>query len=428
MARKFLLVTYHFPPSSASGSFRMLGLVRHLPRHGWEPVVVAPPTMPWEPADEALGRQVPATTTVFSAPYPTGFLTKISRKLLGPEPVWLPRGLAAARRAVRETKPEVVITSGPPHWVHYIGLYLKCRAGLGWVADLRDPWMPRGDVGSIWAKTTWADRHGEKQMMKHADAIISNAPLAQTILQGAYPRYADKIKMVTNGFDPESFQPVERSTTRPIRIVHTGELYVGRDPRTFLDALALLGKAPTSDRPIHAAFLGRNTGGKFDLDAEVTKRDLEAVVSVGGQVPYHQSLQDMAAADILLMLDGPGRKLGVPAKLYEYLGAGRPILALTDPDGDSSWVLRQSGLAHRIVAPPGNPEEIRQAICDLAAQVNQPKTPASLAMFTREHMAEQIAALLDGAHLAHQKLTGQKLSSISLSVCRPSSLSRQEAR
>ena len=404
MTRSFLLVTYHFPPSAASGSFRMLGLARHLPRLGWRPIVVAPQALPWEPLDDHLARQVPADTTVYHAPYPTGFLTRLGRKLTGPELVWLPRGLAAARRAFRETRPEVVLTSGPPHWVHFIGLYLKRRYGIGWVADLRDPWVPRGAVGNHWHRPTFLDRYGEPQMMKYADAVIANAPSARTIMQETYPQYREKIVMVTNGFDPEGFAGVERRPSPALRVVHTGELYVGRDPRTFLDALASLAREPVpGTRPIHAEFLGRNTGGKFDLDAEVKQRNLEAVVSIGGQVSYQQSLRDMAAADLLLMLDGPGRKLGVPAKLYEYLGAGRPVLALSEPESDSAWVLRQSGVPHRLVAPPGDGASIRHALVELAAEVERAGAPdrEPLRMFTREHMAERIASLLEAGCPAH---------------------------
>lgn len=404
MTRKFLLITYHFPPSAASGAFRMLGLARHLPRHDWQPVVVAPQAVPWEPIDEDLARQVPDSATVYHTPYPTGLLTRAARKLFGAEPVWLPRGLAAARRAFRETKPEVVITSGPPHWVHFIGLYLKRRHKIGWVADLRDPWVPRGEVGTVWIPPGLIDRHGEALMVKHADAIVANAPLALAALHHAFPHACDKITMVTNGFDPERFPtPVtadRHSLSKPVRVVHTGELYLGRDPRTFLDALQSLTREPAVGlRPIHAEFLGRNTGGKFDLDGEIKRRQLEGVVTVGGQVPYRQSLADMAGADVLLLLDGPGRKLGVPAKLYEYLGASRPILALTEPEGDSGWVLRQSGLPHRMIAPPSDAATIRQALIDLVREIDCGVQPdhAQLQKFTRAHMASQIAALMDKA-------------------------------
>jgi glycosyltransferase involved in cell wall biosynthesis len=354
--------------------------------------------MPWEPSDEELAKNVPACTKVYHTSYPTGFLTRIARKLLGPDPVWLPRGLTAARKAARETKPDVILTSGPPHWVHFIGLYLKKMFHLPWIADLRDPWVPRGDVGKVWLNPSIADKHGEKQMMKHASAVIANAPIAQDMLHNAYPQFRDKIHMITNGFDPEYFAGVERPASSAVRVVHTGELYVGRDPRTFLDALATLMREP-GPRAILAEFLGRNTGGKFDLDTEVKQRALEAIVSVGGQVSYQQSLKDMATADILLLLDGPGRKLGVPAKLYEYLGAGRPILALTEPDGDSGWVLRQSGIPHRMIAPPGDPADIRRALLELVGEVDRNVVPdrERLNTFTRAHMAEQVAALLEAS-------------------------------
>src|SRR4051794_30142837 len=108
--RDLLLVTSHFPPSAASGSFRLLGLARHLPKFGWRPIVVAPRTLPWEPVDEALLQQVPSEVTVIDAPYPQGLLARLGRKLFGAEDVWLPVGLGAARKAVRDFRPAAVLT------------------------------------------------------------------------------------------------------------------------------------------------------------------------------------------------------------------------------------------------------------------------------------------------------------------------------
>jgi hypothetical protein len=180
-------------------------------------------------------------------------------------------------------------------------------------------------------------------------------------------------------------------------------MYMGRDPRPFLQALAQLRRQRgAGHRPVHAAFLGRNTGGAFDLEAEVRQHGLAGAVHLGGQVPYGQSLRDMARADVLLLLDSPGRRVGVPAKLYEYLGAGRPILALAEPDGDTAWVLRQSGVAHRLAPPgagPANAGPIRDALVALVDEVEAgapAPPPERLFAFTREHMAQQIAALLDG--------------------------------
>src|SRR5258708_14875840 len=131
------MATYHFPPSPASGSFRLLGFARHLPKHDWRMAVVAPPTMPWEPVDEGLSNQLPPETAVYPVPYRRGGLVQ----RIAPFSVWLPRALSACRRAIAEQQPEALLTSGPPHQVHLLGLALKRRYGLPWIADFRDPWI-----------------------------------------------------------------------------------------------------------------------------------------------------------------------------------------------------------------------------------------------------------------------------------------------
>ncbi len=123
-----------------------------------------------------------------------------------------------------------------------------------------------------------------------------------------------------------------------------------------------------------------------------------ASVSVEGHVTYAQSISAMGQADVLLLLDSPGRRAGVPAKLYEYIGAGRPILALAELDSDVAWVLRESGVPHRI-APPLDPGAIRRALTELL------QDPATVrcgrqselvqSRFTREHLAGELAAVLD---------------------------------
>jgi hypothetical protein len=106
----------------------------------------------------------------------------------------------------------------------------------------------------------------------------------------------------------------------------------------------------------------------------------------------------MISADILLLVHAPGRVLGVPAKLYEYLGAGRPILALAEPNSDVAWVLRESKVLHRIV-PPTDVAAIRQALVELthAVKAGAPAVPdpGALQQFTREQMAQRFAECLD---------------------------------
>jgi hypothetical protein len=122
------------------------------------------------------------------------------------------------------------------------------------------------------------------------------------------------------------------------------------------------------------------------------------VVELGGQVSYRQALNEMRRADILLLITSPGRPLGIPAKLYEYLGAGRPILALAEPDGDVAWVLRTSRVPHRIV-PALNTARIKEALRELwleaQNQAAASRCHGNLARFTREQMARDLAAVLN---------------------------------
>lgn len=396
-----LLVTYHFPPSAASGSFRMLGFTRHLPKFGWNVSVVAPPSIPWEPVDPKLAAQVPPETTVFHAPYTRPPLSAPFRTA-APYSWWLPSARGAVRRAVQAGRPDVLMTSGPPHTVHVFGLLMKRRYGLPWVADFRDPWVLTADAASVRTTRKRVTSALERAVMKNADLIVLNAPGARAALQDAYPEYADKMVSVTNGYDPELFQavPPAAPSDGPITIVHPGQIYGGRDPRPFLDAVRAAEDARRAGTgaAFHVRLIGQTERAYLDLEREIQGRGLEQAVSLIGQVSYAEALREMCQAGVLLLLDTVGRKIGVPAKLYEYVGAGRPVLALAEPDGDLAWVLRESGVTYRI-APPDDPAAIHRALAELAAVIKagpteRPSGPEG-EKFSRESLARDLAERLD---------------------------------
>ncbi|MBX9584270.1 MAG: glycosyltransferase, partial [Gemmataceae bacterium] len=325
---RLLIVTYHFPPSAASGAYRLLGFARHLPAAGWAVSVVAPPGVPWEPSDPALAARVPAGTDVWSAPYPAGRAWTPVRKLMGGYGAWFPAGLLAADWAARQVRPAAVLTSGPPHLVHLIGLYLKRVHRLPWAADFRDPWVANV-VGREDYRRGWAPR-GERAVVRAADLVIANAPGSARTFAEAYPAQRDKVVTLTNGFDPgDPPPPPAPAADGSVRVLHAGELYAGRDPRPYLDAVAAL-KAEAGP-PVRTCLVGRAAppaAGGFDVAEEVRSRGLNGEVDLRGQVPYAEALGEMRRADVLLLLDTPGRTEGVPAKVYEYMGSGRPVLAL----------------------------------------------------------------------------------------------------
>jgi glycosyltransferase involved in cell wall biosynthesis len=396
MVRKVLLLTYHFPPSGAVAVYRMLGLVRHLPKFGWQPIVVAPPRVPWEPEDESLLAQVPPETPVERVPFATGFFGKVSR-YIAPEAHWLWPARNACIRMIREHRPAAILTSSPPGCVHLLGRRLQRKFGLPWLADFRDPWVTNHPIPHLTLSLRCA-RWLEAKVMRDANVLIANTPLNQRGWAEAYPASAGKIVTITNGFDPERFvAPPAHAVGKTVTILHAGELYYQRDPRPLLDALRQIRNLDAAF-PVRLEFLGRQTAALFDFDQEIRSRNLGDAVRLVGQAPYAEALNRMMRADILLLVNSPDFRVGVPAKLYEYLGAGRPILALAELDSDVAWVLRESGVLHRI-APPRDLSAIKQALVELTrdVQAGAQAVPDRTALqhFTRERMAQKFAATLD---------------------------------
>jgi hypothetical protein len=397
--RKLLILTYHFPPSAASGAFRMLGFARHLPQLGWQTVIVAPPGLPWEPTDESLAGRVPSEIAAYRPAYPESWLWKPFRKLF-PWGAWLPFAAANCYRAIRKHRPNAILTSGPPHTLHLLGRHLRRWTGLPWVADFRDPWVS-GDPSQTNSSVPFWSARAELNVLREADAIVVNTPGARDLLSKAHPQYAAKMSSITNGFDPESFEanPLPPLSGAMIDFIHTGEVYAGRSPAPFLEALQHLDAAALGGRTPRVRFIGAFAREEQKNDAEERMRTrFPGAVVLEGRSSYEHVIRAMIQADVLLLLDTPGRRAGVPAKLYEYIGARRPILALAESESDVAWVLKESGLPYRI-APPRDVDAICRALVALlrdpvTSQYDRQNHPVP-ECFTRKRLAGELACLLD---------------------------------
>jgi glycosyltransferase involved in cell wall biosynthesis len=217
------------------------------------------------------------------------------------------------------------------------------------------------------------------------------------MIQETYPRYAGKVFTLTNGFDPRANPADPTPFSGVVRMLHAGEIYWGRDPLPLLDAMASLKQAAPA-APVRLEVMGTVHLPSGDLAIEIARRNLGTEVLVTGQLPYQAAIDEMTRADLLVLFDGPGRTIGVPAKLYEYLGAGRPVLALAEPDGDTAQVLKDSGVCHRI-APPRDVPRIAQALADLVREIAGGSVPATdpvrLRRFARESIAGKLAEVME---------------------------------
>lgn len=249
--------------------------------------------------------------------------------------------------------------------------------------------------------------------MRRADLIIANTPRLLDALKQRYPRDSARMSYLTNGFDlmgqqqlKENLRPRLSPKIRPLRfveILHAGELYGKRDASALFVAMQRLSSRSDGLLPeIRLRLLGRReSSGRL---AHMLKQlGIQSIVDLQGQLPYAETMLSMLNADILLVLQSPAYETAIPAKLFEYLGADKPVLALAD-GGDIEWVLRTAGGTYRI-ASPTDPDAIEKAIEDLTRivvmQTTSPPSAGRLRVFTREYMAERLAQLLNRLSSVH---------------------------
>ncbi|MEO1201575.1 MAG: glycosyltransferase [Pseudomonadota bacterium] len=367
--RTALLVAFHFPPlQGSSGIQRTLGFARHLPTHGWDPVVIAPKPMAYEQSDDAQLGLVPEGVKVYrslcldaarhlsiAGRYPDG-IARPDRWVS-----WVPAALLSALRAVRRHRPSVIWSTYPIATSHIVGHLLAKRAGLPWVADFRDPMVELNSVTGKWAPPDSRIREARLKIEKACDdsaaALVFCTAEALSICRERYredddPRY----RVISNGYEEAIFAEVEarmppQTDARaqgPIVMLHSGTIYPtpDRDPTPFFDALKTL----KVDGRISSARLKvvlRATGHDGVLAPLLEERGIQDIVELAPPVTYVDALDEMMSVDCLLLFQGYTSNPAIPAKLYEYLRAGKPILGLVAPDGCTAGLLNDLDFGER---------------------------------------------------------------------------------
>jgi len=354
--RRVLIVAYHFPPlAGSSGIQRTLRLVQQLPQFGWEPLVLSASANAYDRVSDDLMLDVPPDTVVERA-----FALDTARHLavrgryvgaLARPDRWMTWQYDGVRRGmdmIRRWRPQAIWSTYPIATAHLIGAALQRRSGLAWIADFRDPMAQDGYPSD---PKTWEQFSAiERTAAERATVCTFTTPSACRSYKQRYPFASDKMRLLENGYDEASFESaaVQARSEGPlapgfVTLLHSGIVYPSeRDPTQLFEALALLKRAgDTSIRvrfraAVHDALL-------HDLAARFGVQDR---VEVLPPVPYVQALQEMLRADGLLLMQASNCNEQVPAKLYEYLRAGRPVLCLSDPAGDTWAVLREAGLTH----------------------------------------------------------------------------------
>ncbi len=393
---KVLLVTMYFPPAGGGGVQRSLKLAQYLPALGVETHVLAPDDPKWVHRDPEL--RVPTQAWIHRARYigprgrkpaeelrATDGLQRAlvqaqvtARRLLVPDAsvTWNLTAIPAAIRIAKREGIDVVITTSPPGSVHFVGAAVQRASGTRWIADLRDPLVAnqhrRDDTAAARARQA-ANEQVARLVARNADAVTCVSEAIADEVRGLGAR--GPVRVIANGCDFDDFAGLAYEPAPRFRITHTGSFFGKRDPRPFLQAF-------------HDA--GLDAVARFVGDFRSSDREWAEALDLGDRLeivdylPRADSLRLQRDSEALLLLvpDAGGRGKGVlSGKVFEYIAAGRPILAVVPPDGAAADLVRETGSG--VVVAPDDVDGIRVALVELHARFANGGLP-SVELATRD--------------------------------------------
>ncbi len=396
------MIAFHFPPlAGSSGIQRTLRFVQQLPHFGWQPIVLTASTHAYEQTSSDLLSQIPAGTPVCRAfalnatrhlaiagRYP-GFLARPDRWS-----TWLLGAVPAGLDLIHRLRPRAIWSTYPIPTAHRIARNLSRICKLPWVADFRDPMAQDGYPSD---PATWrCYKRVEEAVVRNAAASVFVTRSAAETYRNRYPSSANRIRVIENGFDESSFNdlPGEKSRLVPGRfcLLHSGIVYPSeRDPTALFRALHSLRVAGRAGALLVRFRASANDSLLLDLARRLEVADL---IEVLPPIPYRDALSEMLRADGLLVLQASNCNEQIPAKVYEYLRAGRPILGLTDPAGDTAELLLRVGIRH--LAPLENADAIAPTLESFLRDAPHELPGKNLAAaFSRQHRTAELSQLLN---------------------------------
>jgi glycosyltransferase involved in cell wall biosynthesis len=417
LSKKALLVAFHFPPVKvSSGLERTLALARHLPNHGWEPLVLTASPLAYPAvSDERVG-QIPEHTIVkrsfaLDASRHLAFRGRYPRVFSLPDrwQTWVLSAIPTGLAMIRRHRPQVIWSTYPITSAHWIGYALHRITGIPWVADFRDPMVEEnvktGELVPYWPALRQARLAVERRAASHASAMSFCTEGARQICVERYPGIdVEKWHVIPNGFDESAFAAAEKLTASPLAsedavvLLHSGTIYPtpDRDPSHFFRALRrVLDQRLPGARPVKVVL--RASGVELLYIELLSSLRLTEHVRFSPALAYEAALREMMDADGLIIFQGYTSNPAIPAKLYEYFRARRPILALADQDGETAKLILKEAAGQ--VAPLDDDGLIAEALTRVLGDIEnaQPKLmePRRVVIHERAQGVAKFAALFD---------------------------------
>lgn len=377
-----ILIAYYYPPSTSIGGMRPYRFAKYLKRLGYTCDVIT------------ASEQKVASADVLVVPDPVGaalegrsqdrpssmgwHIERFIRRFVIPGCMGVSWSVAAARKC-REIvgrdphRKVVVLTTFPPVGTVLAGLLIHSRGKLPWIADFRDP-MSSGIIAwTLHSRALYWLRRMENRAIRQASAVIANVSGVGELWRTTHPKEAGKIHVIWNGYDPEDRPQAREIPVREKReIVHAGSIYWGRSPLAILQSFARLReRGEPAAAHIRFSLIGPIVDGQ--MDPALCERAVADgwLTMTGGSVSKAEALRATEEADGLLLLQ-PESDLQIPAKLFEYIGIGRPVLALVPPNSAVEFVLKGAEVPNVCIYKDDPPDVVDEKLIRYLKLPNQP--------------------------------------------------------
>ncbi|MDX1670948.1 MAG: glycosyltransferase family 4 protein [Balneolaceae bacterium] len=426
MNRKILIITYYWPPSGGSGVQRWVKFVKYLPEQGWEPIVYTPENPETPATDHSLVEDIPDHLTVLKKsiwePYSiykkitgkervgTGFMNEkntpgfleaffrwIRGNLFIPDArkYWIKPSVRYLKEYLDTHPVDILVSSGPPHSMHMIGLGINKQTDIPWLADFRDPWT-NIDFYEDLHLSAWADRKHkklEKEVLRTADRVTAVSPTMCKELEEIGER---SVQLITNGFDSEDYSDSNTELDDRFTISHIGTMVKSRNPENLWRILAEM----TDRNSSFSEDLVIKLIGKVDISVieTIEKYGLTPHLQKIDYMPHKKVIREQQRSRVLLLVlnDTPNARLLLPGKLFEYLAAQRPILCIGPKDGDVGEILNRTKSGYLV--DYDETDKLEELIVRLYRDYENDRDridPENIEQFSRRMLTRELVSLLN---------------------------------
>lgn len=427
--KKVLIITYYWPPAGGVPVQRWVKMVRYLRHFGWEPVIYTVENGEHAVLDHSLEATLPANLQVIRRPIwepydwyrnllglkkgekinaaflqenkNPGILQELAIWVRGnffipdARKFWIRPSVRFLTEHLRRHPVDAIISTGPPHSMHLIAMGVKRALHIPWIADFRDPWT-KIDYYTELHLSKWADK-------KH-HALEQKVALAANTVVTVSPDWAANFNrlnngntvVITNGFDEEDFPDIPVVPDMKFSIHHVGMINKARNPAVLWQALSeLCAEISGFKNHLLISFTGKNDHSVQEMLSTYALTENSAYY---GQVDHPVAIRHMRSAAVLLLLvnDAQDIKGRIPAKLFEYLAACRPVIGIGDPEGDAAHILQatQAGIMIGLSDKQGLKNIVSQYYT--AWKENRlVVSPQNIQQYSRRRLAGAYAQLLD---------------------------------